>query len=161
MLNKDDIYKLLDENNVSYEKYEHIPVFTIEEMDAVEVPHKEWIVKNLFLRDDKKRNYYLVTLLGHKKVDLKELSQKIPSRRLSFASEDKLKELLSLEKGHVTPLGILNNEQKNVKLVIDDELEDKKIGVHPLANTATAFIAVRDIIKLAKTHGNEIIMCQI
>mgnify|MGYP000676871859 CR=1 FL=1 len=45
--------------NVSYEKYEHIPVFTIEEMDAVEVPHKEWIVKNLFLRDDKKRNYYL------------------------------------------------------------------------------------------------------
>lgn len=159
LLDKKGIYDLLDQYQINYETYEHAPVYTIEEMDALELPHSEAVVKNLFLRDDKKRNYYLVIMPGHKAVNLKSLSEKIPSRRLSFANEESLWELLMLKKGHVTPLGALNNTQKNVIVVFDKSLENQRIGVHPMENTATIFIAVEDIIKLIEDHGNVVVIC--
>lgn len=109
MLDKKGTYDLLDKYQFIYEAHEHSAVYTIEELDALNIPHSEQIVKNLFLRDDKKKNYYLVTVPGHKTVNLKSLSERIPSRKLSFASEESLRELLMLERGHVTPLGVLNN----------------------------------------------------
>jgi Ala-tRNA(Pro) deacylase len=149
----------LDQYQFSYEAYEHSAVYTIEELDAVHIPHREQIVKNLFLRDDKKKNFYLVTVPGHKTVNLKSLSERIPSRRLSFAGEESLRELLMLERGHVTPLGVLNNTQKNVIVVFDQSLQNRRIGIHPMENTATIFIAFEDIQKLIKDHGNTVIMC--
>jgi Ala-tRNA(Pro) deacylase len=151
----------LDEYHLKYEAYEHPAVYTIEEMDALDIPHKDLIVKNLFLRDDKKKNFYLVTVNGHKTIDLKSLSEKIPSRKLSFANEEKLIEMLSLEKGHVTPLGVLNNEEKNVIVVFDSSLRGQKIGIHPMENTATVFIAFEDVHKLIKEHGNPVVMCDL
>lgn len=158
-LDKKDTYTLLDQYRIPYEAYEHPAVYTIEEMDALDMPHQEQIVKNLFLRDDKKKNYYLVTVPGHKTVNLKSLSDRIPSRKLSFANEDKLQELLMLEKGHVTPLGVLNNKQKNVIMVFDSNLRGRKIGIHPMENTATIFLAFEDVLKLVEEHGNPVVMC--
>ncbi len=159
MLDKKGVYDLLDQCRVSYEAYEHPAVYTIEELDALKLPGSEKIMKNLFLRDDKKRNYYLVTIPGHKPVNLKTLSERIPSRKLSFASEESLKALLMLEKGHVTPLGVLNNGQKNVTVVFDKSLQNQRVGIHPMENTATIFIAFEDLQKLIKDHGNAVIMC--
>lgn len=159
MLDKKGIYDLLDRCGFAYEAYEHPAVYTIEEMDALNLPHHEKIVKNLFLRDDKKRNYYLVTVPGHQAVNLKDLSERIPSRRLSFAGEDTLKELLLLEKGHVTPLGVLNNAQKNVIVVFDQSLQGEQIGIHPLENNATILIAFEDVKKLIEDHGTTVVMC--
>lgn len=87
MLDKQGFYDLLNRNHIVYESYEHPAVYTMEELYSHDIPHTEHIVKNLFLRDDKKRNYYLVTVAGTKGVDLRSLSEKIPSRKLSFASE--------------------------------------------------------------------------
>ena len=67
-------------------------------------------MKNLFLRDDKKRHYYLVVVKKDKAVDLKGLRALLGSRPLSFASEQDLSRCLGLPKGAVTPLGILNDE---------------------------------------------------
>ena len=159
MIDKKGIYDLLDRYQFVYEAYEHPPVYTIEELDALNLPHSEQIVKNLFLRDDKKKNYYLVTVPGHKTVNLKSLSERIPSRKLSFASEESLRELLMLERGHVTPLGVLNNAQKNVIVVFDKSLQNRRIGVHPMENTATVFIAFEDVKKLVEDHGNAVVMC--
>ncbi|HWS41812.1 MAG TPA: prolyl-tRNA synthetase associated domain-containing protein [Pseudoflavonifractor sp.] len=159
MLNKKGIYELLDNHQFLYETHEHAPVYTIEELGALNLPHSEQIVKNLFLRDDKKENYYLVTVPGHKTVNLKSLSKKISSRKLSFASEESLRALLMLEKGHVTPLGVLNNTQKNVIVVFDKSLQNERIGIHPMENTATIFIAFTDIKKLIENHGNAIVIC--
>ena len=159
MLDKKSIYGLLNQHHFAYEIYEHPAVYTIEDLDALNFPHSEQIVKNLFLRDDKKRNYYLVTVPGHKTIDLKSLSARIPSRRLSFANEEALWELLMLKKGHVTPLGVLNNTQKNVIVVFDQSLRNQRIGIHPLENTATIFIAFEDVEKLIRDHGNAIVMC--
>jgi Ala-tRNA(Pro) deacylase len=159
MLNKKGTYELLEKYQFIYEAHEHSAVYSIEELDALNIPHKEQIVKNLFLRDDKKQNYYLVTVPGHKTISLKNLSERIPSRKLSFASEESLKELLLLERGHVTPIGVLNNARKNVIVVFDKSLQDQRIGIHPMENTATIFIAFEDIKKLIKDHGNAIVMC--
>lgn len=159
MLNKKGIYELLDNHQFLYETHEHAPVYTIEELGALNLPHSEQIVKNLFLRDDKKENYYLVTVPGHKTVNLKSLSKKFSSRKLSFASEESLRALLMLEKGHVTPLGVLNNTQKNVIVVFDKSLQNERIGIHPMENTATIFIAFTDIKKLIEDHGNAIVIC--
>lgn len=160
-MKKEDTYAFLDAHHIAYESYEHEAVYTIEELNAQNIPHKDWIVKNLFLRDDKKRNYYLVTIPGYKTINLKSLSEKIPSRKLSFANEETLFELLSLRKGHVTPLGVLNNTQKNVIVIFDNVLLGQKIGIHPMENTATVYLAFEDVLKLIEDHGNPVIMCNI
>lgn len=160
-LEKEDIYALLDARRIPYEKCDHEAAYTIEDLEAIAIPHKEWIVKNLFLRDDKKRNYYLVTIPGDKQVNLKSLREKISSRPLSFANEEALEELLALQKGHVTPLGVLNNAQKNVTVVFDSSLRGQKIGIHPLENTATVFLAFEDVVKLIEEHGNPVILCDV
>ena len=105
------------------------------------------------------KNYYLVTVPGSKTVNLKSLSDRIPSRKLRFASEQSLKELLRLERGRVTPLGVLNNARKNVIVVFDKSLENQRIGIHPTENTAIIFVAFEDIKKLIQAHGNAVIMC--
>ena len=156
-----DIIDFLNEKNISFEFYQHAPAYSIDDLEALAIPHTEDIVKNLFLRDDKKRNYYLVTLPGHKKIDLKKLSEKIPSRRLSFASEDMLYEKLLLKKGNVTPLGVLNNKEKNVIVVFDKNLQGKTIGVHPMDNSKTVFLRFEALIELIKNNGNPIILCDI
>ncbi len=161
MLDKKGTYNLLDQYHIRYEAYEHQAVYTIEELDALKLAHSEQIVKNLFLRDDKKKKYYLVTVPGHKTVNLKSLSERIPSRKLSFANEESLRELLMLERGHVTPLGVLNNPQKNVIVVFDQSLQNQRIGIHPMENTATIFVALEDVKKLIMDHGNAVLMCDI
>lgn len=161
MIDKKGIYELFKRNKITYEIYEHDPAYTIEELDDLKIPNSDRIAKNLFLNDDKKQNYYLVTVPGKKTVNLKELSKQIPSRRLSLASEDSLKNLLMLERGHVTPLGIFNNTQKNVIVVFDQCLLNQKIGIHPMENTATIFVAFSDIKRLIEEHGNPVIMCDI
>jgi len=88
---------------------------------------------------------------------MKTLKDKINSTRLSFASEERLIKHLNLTRGCVSPFGILNNEDKNVKVFIDDKIKNEsKIGVHPNENTSTIFIATKDVENIIKEHGNEI-----
>lgn len=89
-MNKMDILKLLDSKNIPYEVTEHNAVYTIEDMLAAGIPHHETIAKNLFVRDEKKRNYYLITVSENKRVDLKNFAEKYGTRKLSFASENDL-----------------------------------------------------------------------
>lgn len=103
-----EITKMLNDLNIPFRVVEHPAAMTIEEIDRFALPNSEAIAKNLFVRDDKKKNYYLITVRKDKKVDLKELRRQLNSRPLSFASENDLKFYLGLNKGAVTPLGILN-----------------------------------------------------
>ena len=159
MIDKQAIYTQLNQAHIPYAVYEHPPVYTIADLDALHLPQAERIVKNLFLRDDRKKNFYLVSVPGHRSINLKSLAERIPSRKLSFASQTDLWELLRLEKGHVTPLGIFNNEQKDVIAVFDCALQGRQIGIHPMENTATIFLAFADVLKLVEEHGNPVVMC--
>lgn len=106
-MNKAETYQYLCDHGISYEVTEHQAVYNMEELDAVALPYPEWDAKNLFVRDDKKRNYYLITVKGGKRVDLKEFRRAHDLRNLSFASAEDLMDILGLLPGSVTPLGLL------------------------------------------------------
>ena len=96
-LTKQDIYDLLDARGIEYEAVEHPPVCSVEEADAMaKLPFAEHEAKNFFLRDPKHREYYLVTVPDHKKVDLKRVQAELESKRLSFASADDLAEKIGI-----------------------------------------------------------------
>ena len=155
-LTKQDIIELLDSNKIKYEIVEHKAVFTIDEMLECGLPHPEQIAKNLFVRDDKKQKYYLITCLEDKKMNLKDFRNQQGTRPLSFASEDDLMDKLGLYRGAVTPFGLLNNEPHDVIFFLDKDFENKTMGIHPCDNTATVYVSCRDVVKLVKKHGNEV-----
>ena len=145
----------LDEQGVPYQCVTHQAVFTIDEMKALRLDVHGTICKNLFLRDDKGRRHFLVVVSPDKVVDLKALGGKIGAR-LSFASEDRLVRFLNLTKGSVTPLGVLYDTSSAVEILIDRDLEGKRVGVHPCENTATAFLSFADLLRILKQHGNQV-----
>jgi len=162
MLSKDDVYALLEQKKIPYEKYVHPAVYTIEEMEKAGVSEKGLVVKNLFLRDAKGKRHFLVTLHKDKKADLKELQTQLGCTKLSFASEERLEKYLGLKKGAVTPLGILNDEEQAVEVVFDEDLTgEPKLGVHPNDNTATVFLSFENLKALIQEHGNDITFVRI
>ena len=157
MYGKRDALELLDREKIAYELYEHEAVFTVEEAKQAGIPHPELGAKNLFLRDDKHRAYYLICLPDEKSVSLKEIQTRIGSRRLSFASAQDLHEMLGLIPGAVTPLGALNDAEGRVEVVFDQALLDAgSITVHPCDNTATVLLSTADLIALLRRHGHDV-----
>ena len=157
-MNKQEIYDFLKSKNIWYEITEHKAVYNMEELKELDIPYPEYDAKNLFVRDDKKRNYYLITVKGDKRIDLKEFRRKNETRPLSFASENDLLDIMNLKPGSVTPLGLLNDKNNKVLFYIDkDFMKDKHIvGVHPNDNTATIWLKVEDLIEIIKEHGNKV-----
>ncbi len=88
-------------------------------------------------------------------VNLKQIQQKIGSRRLSFASEEELRKILCLEKGSVTPLGLLNDSERKTQFYLDRYFDGRLLAVHPNENTATLFLhteALRSLLETCKIH---------
>ena len=153
---KKEIYNYLNKNNITYEITEHPAMFSMNEISTVKLPYPDVDAKNLFVRDDKKQNYYLITVKGNKRVNLKEFKKKYNLRSLSFASEEDLKNILKLTSGSVSPFGLLNDENKIVSFYIDKDFENGLIGIHPNDNTATVWLNVNDLINIIKQNGNTV-----
>ena len=155
-MDKQEIYDFLEEKNIWHEITEHRAVYNMAELSQIDIPYPEADAKNLFVRDDKKRNYYLITVKGDKRVDLKEFRQKNHTRPLSFASEDDLMNIMGLTAGSVTPFGVLNDTELKVKVFIDRDFMEAPglIGVHPNHNTATVWLKTEDMVHLIEAHGN-------
>ena len=157
-MNKAEIYEFKKNRGIWHEIVEHGAVYNMAEMALIDLPHPEADAKNLFVRDDKKKNYYLITVRGDKRVDLKEFRKNQGTRALSFASAEELMDILGLIPGAVTPLGLLNDGECRVKLFIDSELAGTNglVGVHPNDNTAPVFLKTEDLIKIITEHGNQV-----
>ena len=155
-MHKLELLNYLDEKNIAYTKYEHPPIFSVEDGDKSNVPNHDKVIRNLFLCDNKKQHFYLVSLFVHKQLNLKTLSAKIPSKRLTFVKPELMEELLGVKPGSVTPFAILNNEAKNVLMIFDKALQNETIVMHPMENTATVFLKFEDLYNLLLPHGNEI-----
>ena len=157
-MTKQETYDFLKQSGVWFEVTEHEAVFTMEALMQVEVPYPEADAKNLFVRDDKKRNYYLITVKGDKRVDLKEFRRQHGTRPLSFASADDLLHMLHLTPGSVTPLGLLSDESASVQFCLDEEFLQTPaiVGVHPNDNTATVWLRAEDLMALIRAHGNPV-----
>ena len=157
-MNKQEVYDFVKSKNIWYEITEHKAVFNMDELSEIEIPYPEYDAKNLFVRDDKKRNYYLITVKGNKRVDLKEFRNRNGTRPLSFASEQDLMNIMNLIAGSVTPLGLLNDKDLKVTFYLDKDFFNGKqiIGVHPNDNTATLWLKIPDLIDIIKEHGNQV-----
>lgn len=157
MLTESDLYQVLDSHGIAYELHRHPAVFTVEAAEALELPAGAMPLKNLFLRDDKHRSYWLVSMPAEKPLDLKHLRELLGSRRLSFASEAELESKLGVRAGSVTPLAILNDASRSIPLVLDESIRGQRVHVHPLVNTATIYLEASDVEHLAKEHGNPMV----
>lgn len=152
-----DIYEVLKNLNIKYEKINHPAVFTVEEadqyMDKVSAVH----TKNLFLRDKKGRRHFLVVAKSTTVVDLKKLTETLCVDRLSFASPERLKEHLGVTPGSVSPFTLINDEKKSVEVIIDNGLlNNGMVGFHPNLNTATLIISPSDFQKFLSSTDHQI-----
>ncbi len=154
-MNKQEAYQYLTERGIAYEVTEHEAVYNMEELEAVALPYPEWDAKNLFVRDDKRRGYYLITVRGDRRVDLKAFRREHGLRVLSFASAEELSEMLGLTPGAVTPLGLLHDKEHRVRFYLDAAFEGNKIGIHPNDNTATVWMQAEDLMALLRQNGVE------
>ena len=156
---KEEIYHILEEKGITFEKLEHQAVYTMEDMDKAGITARGTVCKNLFLRDAKGKNHFLVTVPEEKRVDLKILAERIGSTKLSFASADRLAKYLGVEQGCVSPFGVLNDESGSVTVVFDQDLLFKgAVGVHPNDNTATVWLDFESLRRVIEEHGNEIML---
>ena len=155
---KQIVLHLLNSEDIRYELIEHEAMYTIAQMVQAGLAEGYCICKNLFLRDYKGNNHYLVVLLKDKKADLKAIEEKINSSRLSFASEQRLDKYLKLQKGSVSPFGIVNDVDHEVTLIIDEDLKSAgKVGFHPNDNTATVIMDFKDFSHIINKFGNKIL----
>lgn len=154
---REKVLATLNALNIEYQLINHPAAFTVEEMDNLNLPQYGVGCKNLFLRDDKGRRHFLVVIDKDKTADLKSIQVQLGCSRLGFASEERLMKYLHLHKGEVTPLGIINDPDALVEVVIDNDLIGAdKLGVHPNDNTATVWISYDDLQKIIEQNGNRI-----
>ena len=146
MIGKKEIYELLNDAQIPYESMEHEAVYTMEEMDRLGITKKGAVCKNLFLRDAKGKKHYLLCVPEERKIELKTLHEKIGSTKLSFASAERLEKYLGVQQGCVSPLGILNDDVRNVTVIFDSVLlGEAQVGVHPNDNTATIWLSFENL----------------
>lgn len=146
------VYRLLEEMSIPYERVEHPAVYTVAQSQKLEKEIEGAGCKNLFLRD-RERNYYLYVLPDGNRADLKALQTELACSKLSFASPEALLEQLGLTPGSVSPLGVIHNDG-SVTVLLDSELEGKRLLVHPNVNTATISLAWEDLLRILTRFGN-------
>ncbi len=157
-MHKAEIYQFLKKRRIWHEITEHNAVFNMAELRNVEVPYPEADAKNLFVRDDKKRGYFMITVMGDKRVKLKEFEKAHGLRHLSFASPDDMQKYLDVAPGSVSPFGLLNDAECKVKWFYDADFAKSRkqiIGIHPNDNTATTWLKIKDLVKIISDHGSE------
>lgn len=140
-----DIYKFLTENGITYQRFDHPAVYTCEEADRLCPKMPGTGTKNLFLRDNKGKHHFLIVVGKDKNVDLKKLKEILGVSKLGFASEERLRKYLGLTPGAVTLLGVMNDPDGAVEVVIDERVWNKPLQCHPLVNTATLVIEFEGI----------------
>lgn len=142
-------YDLLDRLGISYSHIDHRAAKTLRDCESVDETLDAAICKNLFLRNQQATRFYLLMMPGGKKFKTKELSRQIGSARLSFAESEYMEQLLQISPGSLSVLGLMNDTQNHVQLLIDRDLLDGDcFGCHPCANTSSIRLRVRDLLEI-------------
>ena len=140
-------YDFLDKLNIEYERVDHEELNTMAACEEVDRLFNATICKNLFLCNTQKTKFYLLMMPGDKKFVTKELSSQIGSARLSFASPEFMEKYLDITPGSVSVLGLMNDKEKKVRLLIDEDvLQGEYIGCHPCINTSSLKLKTEDLI---------------
>lgn len=142
-------YDLLDRLQIPYERIDHEAAETMEVCREIDLSLGATICKNLFLCNRQGTVFYLLMMPGDKPFRTKELSAQIMSARLSFASPEKMLEYLDIRPGAVSVLGLANDTENRVQLLIDEDvLRGEYVGCHPCVNTSSLRLRVKDVIEV-------------
>ena len=155
MSKSEKVLQLLSELDIKYELYEHPPVPTVEDAlpywDKIDATH----CKNLFFRNHKGNRHYLVILKHNRKLNIRDLEQRLKQGKISFASPQRMERYLGLSGGSVSVFGLINDEENHVHLFLDDGLKSaEKISFHPNENNATVVISDQSFIKFLDWSKN-------
>lgn len=141
------VYDLLDSLGVSYQRIDHEPAITMEACMEIDRVLDALICKNLFLCDRHKSDFYLLMIPGDKMYKAKELPPQLGCSRLSFADEKYMEEFLDITPGSVSVMGLMNDKDNRVQLLIDEEvLSGEYIGCHPCINTSSLRLKKANLI---------------
>lgn len=151
----------LDALAIPFAAHEHVAVFTVAESDTVNAAIPGAHTKNLFLKDTGGA-FWLVTVPGEARVDLKALPAAIGCKRVSFGKADDMQRLLGIAPGSVTPLAAINAAPGSITVVLDAGLAAaERVNVHPLRNTGTIGLAGATILDLLRHWGHEPLIASI
>ncbi|WP_287939709.1 prolyl-tRNA synthetase associated domain-containing protein [Sphingopyxis sp.] len=151
----------LDALAIPFAAHEHVAVFTVAESDTVNAAIPGAHTKNLFLKDAGGA-FWLVTVPGEARVDLKALPAAIGCKRVSFGKADDMQRLLGIAPGSVTPLAAINAAPGSITVVLDAGLAAaERVNVHPLRNTGTIGLAGATILDLLRHWGHEPLIASI
>lgn len=149
-----DLYDFLKQHSVDFERFDHPAVFTCEESQLL-CPDMPGVgTKNLLLRDKNGKRHFLVVVDHETIADLKKLRQALGVSKLSFASPQELKNLLGVEPGSVTLLGLMHDHAHAVEVIFDEKLWGQTLQCHPLVNTASLAISSDGIQRFLKATGH-------
>lgn len=143
------VYDFLDKLGIEYQRVDHEATMTMEACEAVDriLGDDTAICKNLFLCNRQQTDFYLLLMPGDKSFKTKELSAQIGSARLSFAKPEYMEKYLDITPGSVSVLGLMNDHEKKVQLLIDEDvLKDPYFGCHPCINTSSLKFSTEDFM---------------
>jgi len=151
-----DIYQFLEKHQIEYQRFDHPPVFTVDDVHRLTPDLPGAGTKNLFFRDKKGARHFLVVVPDDKRVDLKKLPACLESGRVSFGSPQRMKQTLGIEPGSVSLLAVFNDRSRhNVEVLIDATLwEADAFQFHPLLNTSTLVISKDDVRRFMSATGH-------
>lgn len=155
------VYDLLDKLEMEYYRTDHEPATTMEVCNDIDKILGTLICKNLFLCNRQKTQFYMLMMPGDKVFKTKDLSKQINSARLSFADEEYMQEFLDITPGSVSIMGLMNDMDNRVQLLIDREvLEEESLGCHPCINTSSLKLKTKEVLEkfLPAVHHEAIIV---
>ena len=142
------VYDLLDDLGVSYGRVDHPPAMTMEACIEIDSAMNAHMCKNLLLCNRQCTNFYLLMMPGEKPFKTTILSRQLGTARLSFADGKYMEAFLDITPGSLSVLGLMNDKEQQVQLLIDDELLDWEfIGCHPCVNTSSLRLRKEDLLK--------------
>lgn len=141
-------YDLLDSLGIEYDRVDHEPAMTMEICEEIDRALGAAICKNLFLCNRQQTDFYLLMMPGDKPFKTKDISAQIGSSRLSFGTPEYMESLLDITPGSLSILGLMNDKEGRVRLLIDkDLLLGEYIGCHPCINTSSLRIKTSDMVE--------------
>lgn len=143
------VYDLLDALRIAYDRVDHEPTASIDACEEVETLLGTRICKNLFLCNRQKTQFYLLMMDGQKPFHTRDLSHQLGVSRLSFADPAFMEEFLHISPGAVSVMGLMNDENHRVQLVIDRPVaEQVLLGCHPCVNTSSLRLQMREVLEV-------------
>ena len=142
------VYDLLDSLGIEYERTDHEEANTMEACNEIDKVLDVIICKNLFLCNRQETQFYLLMMPGGKPFKTKDISKQIGSARLSFGKPEFMEEYLDIKPGAVSIMGLMNDKEHHVQLLIDKPvLESKYLGCHPCVSTSSLKMKTKDVLE--------------